>query len=97
MAVTSISKEVAAAFDAIRKTKGIRATLTSHGTQIEVGDVNAVREAVKAAHRAAKTVKQVKKSNINRNPLGRTNQVLSLNPILYRFHPWGSYYVPYCI
>lgn len=50
-----MSKEVAAAFDAIRKTSGIRATLTALGTQIEADDVNAVLEAVKAAHQAAKS------------------------------------------
>lgn len=53
---TSMSKEVAAAFDAIRKTAGVRtATLTPLGTQIEADDIAGVLDAVKAAHRAAKS------------------------------------------
>lgn len=51
---TSMSKGIAAAFDAIRKTKGVRATLTALGTQIEARDIDAVLSAVKAAHRATK-------------------------------------------
>lgn len=51
---TSMSKEVAAAFDAIRKTEGVKATLTALGTQIEARDIDAVLSAIKAAHRATK-------------------------------------------
>jgi len=51
---TSMSKEVAAAFDAIRKVKGVRATLTALGTQIEADSINDVINAVKDAHAAAK-------------------------------------------
>jgi uncharacterized protein (TIGR00106 family) len=52
---TSMSKEVAAAFDAIRKTKNLRADLTALGTQVEAKDLGSVLQAVKAAHRAAKS------------------------------------------
>ncbi|HVX01828.1 MAG TPA: MTH1187 family thiamine-binding protein [Nitrososphaera sp.] len=51
---TSMSREVALAFDAIKKTKGIRATLTALGTQMEAEDVSAVLAAIKAAHVAVK-------------------------------------------
>ena len=36
---TSMSKEVAAAFDAIRKIKNIKANLTALGTQVEARDL----------------------------------------------------------
>jgi uncharacterized protein (TIGR00106 family) len=49
-----MSKEVAAAFDAIRKVKGVRATLTALGTQIEADSMNDVINAIKDAHDAAK-------------------------------------------
>ena len=52
---TSMSKEVAAAFDAIRKIKNVKATLTALGTQIEAKDLGSVLLAVEAAHRAAKS------------------------------------------
>jgi uncharacterized protein (TIGR00106 family) len=52
---TSISKEVAAAFDAIRKTKDIKTTkLTAMGTQIEANDMRAILNAIEAAHQAVK-------------------------------------------
>ena len=52
---TGISKEVAAAFDAIRKTKDIKTTkLTAMGTQIEANDMRAILNAIEAAHRAVK-------------------------------------------
>jgi uncharacterized protein (TIGR00106 family) len=51
---SSMSKQVAAAFDAIRNTKGVRATLTPLGTQLEASGIDAALKAVKAAHRAAK-------------------------------------------
>ena len=52
---TSISKEVAAAFDAIRKTKDIKTTkLTAMGTQIEANNMRAVLNAIEAAHQAVK-------------------------------------------
>lgn len=49
-----MSREVAAAFDAIRKVKGVRATLTALGTQIEADSLNDIIDAVKDAHDAAK-------------------------------------------
>jgi uncharacterized protein (TIGR00106 family) len=52
---TGISKEVAAAFDAIRKTKDIKTTeLTAMGTQIEANDIRAILNAIEAAHQAVK-------------------------------------------
>ena len=53
---TSISKEVAAAFDAIRKTKGITTTtLTAMGTQMEADNIRAILSAIEAAHQAVKS------------------------------------------
>lgn len=54
--VTSISREVAVAFDAIRKTDGIKATkLTAMGTQIEADNMKAIFNAIDAAHEAVKS------------------------------------------
>jgi uncharacterized protein (TIGR00106 family) len=52
---TSMSKEVAAAFDAIRKTRNLKANLTALGTQVEAKDLGSVLQAVKVAHQAAKS------------------------------------------
>ena len=53
---TGISKEVAVAFDAIRKTKGIKTTtLTAMGTQIEADNIKAILSAIEAAHQAVKS------------------------------------------
>lgn len=51
---TSMSNEVAAAFNAIRKVQGIKATLTALGTQVEADSIDDLLTAVKAAHAAAK-------------------------------------------
>jgi len=51
---TSMSREVAAAFDAIRRTRGVKATLTALGTQLEARDVDSALRAVKAAHVAVR-------------------------------------------
>ena len=52
---TSISKEVAAAFDAIRNTKDIKtAKLTPMGTQVEANNMRAILNSVEAAHQAVK-------------------------------------------
>ena len=52
---TGISKEVAAAFDAIRKTKDIKTTkLTAMGTQVQANDMRAILNAIEAAHQAVK-------------------------------------------
>jgi uncharacterized protein YqgV (UPF0045/DUF77 family) len=49
---TGISK-VAAAFDAIRKTKDIKTTkLTAMGTQVEANDMRAILNVIEAAHQA---------------------------------------------
>jgi uncharacterized protein (TIGR00106 family) len=52
---TSMSREVAAAFDAIRKIRNIKVELTALGTQIEAKDLAGVFQAVKAAHRATRS------------------------------------------
>jgi len=53
---TSISKEVAAAFDAILKTKNIKTTiLTPMGTQIDANNMKSILNAIEAAHRAVKS------------------------------------------
>ena len=52
---SSMSVEVAAAFDAIRKIHGVRATLTALGTQLEAENIDQILEAVKSAHLAAKS------------------------------------------
>jgi uncharacterized protein (TIGR00106 family) len=53
---TSISKEVTAAFDAIRKTKDIKtANLTPMGTQIEANDIRTILNCIEAAHQAVKS------------------------------------------
>ena len=57
---SSMSKEVAAAFDAISKTKGVKATLTAFGTQIQASDLDAVLVAVRAAHDATKSAGAVR-------------------------------------
>jgi uncharacterized protein (TIGR00106 family) len=50
------NKEVTAAFDAIRETKGIKtAKLTPMGTQVEGSDIRAVLNSIEAAHQAVKS------------------------------------------
>src|SRR5215207_5543773 len=53
---TSMSKEIAVAFDAISQIKDIKATLTSMGTQIESNNIQNVLKAVEAAHQAVKEI-----------------------------------------
>jgi uncharacterized protein (TIGR00106 family) len=52
---TGMSKEVAAAFEAINNTPGIKATLTALGTQVEASTIDSILEAIRAAHSAAKS------------------------------------------
>ena len=53
---SSISKEVAAAFNAISKTEGLKSiSLTSMGTQIEAYNMSDVLKAIESAHRAVKS------------------------------------------
>jgi uncharacterized protein (TIGR00106 family) len=51
---TSMSQEVALAFDAIRKTQGIKATLTALGTQVEAESMSTLFASIDAAHLAVK-------------------------------------------
>lgn len=51
---TSMGKEVALAFEAIRKTQGIKATLTALGTQVEAESMSALFASIDAAHLAVK-------------------------------------------
>ncbi|MEW6604111.1 MAG: MTH1187 family thiamine-binding protein [Thermoproteota archaeon] len=52
---TSMSKQIAAAFDAIRKIKNVKADLTALGTQVEAKNLASVLQAVEAAHLAARS------------------------------------------
>ncbi|MEO9319640.1 MAG: MTH1187 family thiamine-binding protein [Nitrososphaera sp.] len=51
----SMSTQIAAAFKAIRSVRGVHATLTALGTQIEAENLERVLEAVSAAHMAARS------------------------------------------
>ena len=53
---TSMSREIAVAFDAISQIKDVKATLTSMGTQIESDNIQNVLKAVEAAHQAVKEI-----------------------------------------
>ena len=48
----SMSEEIAVAFMAIEKTKGLKVTLTGMGTQIESPNLKAILRAIEAAHEA---------------------------------------------
>lgn len=50
-----MSKQIAAAFDAIRKIKNVKADLTALGTQVEAKNLASVLQAVEAAHLAARS------------------------------------------
>lgn len=52
----SMSDEIAVAFKAIKKTKGLRVTLTGMGTQVEPPNLKTFLEAVEAAHKAVTEV-----------------------------------------
>ena len=53
---TSMSKEIAVAFNAIKKVKDIKVNLTAMGTEIETSSIENVLEAVKTAHNAVKDI-----------------------------------------
>ena len=53
---TSMSKEIAVAFEAISQIKGIKVMLTSMGTQIESNNIQNVLKAVEVAHQAIKEI-----------------------------------------
>jgi uncharacterized protein YqgV (UPF0045/DUF77 family) len=47
-----MSKDIAVAFDAIRKIKDVKAILTSMGTQIETPNFENILKAIETAHTA---------------------------------------------
>jgi uncharacterized protein (TIGR00106 family) len=54
---TSMSKEIAAAYDAIRNVANLKkVTLTPMGTQIEADKLDDIFQAIHAAHNSAKSV-----------------------------------------
>ncbi|MDF2768692.1 MAG: hypothetical protein K0S91_1527 [Nitrososphaeraceae archaeon] len=52
---TSMSKEIAAAFDAIQKIKGLKTMLTPMGTQIESNNFANILQAIEVAHQVVRT------------------------------------------
>ena len=52
---TSMSKEIAAAFDAIQKIKGLKTMLTPMGTQIESENFANILQAIEVAHQVVRT------------------------------------------
>jgi uncharacterized protein (TIGR00106 family) len=52
---TSMSKEIAAAFDAIQKIKGLKTMLTPMGTQIESNNFDNILQAIEVAHQVVRT------------------------------------------
>lgn len=52
---TSMSKEIAVAFDAIQKIKGLRTMLTPMGTQIESDNFANILQAIEVAHQVVRT------------------------------------------
>ncbi len=52
---TSMSKEIAAAFDAIQKIKGLKTMLTPMGTQIESDNFANILKAIEVAHEVVRT------------------------------------------
>jgi uncharacterized protein (TIGR00106 family) len=52
---TSMSREIAAAFDAIQKIKGLKTMLTPMGTQIESENFTNILQAIEVAHQVVRT------------------------------------------
>jgi uncharacterized protein (TIGR00106 family) len=52
---TSIGKEIAAAYDAIRNIRNLKVTLTAMSTQIESDNLDDIFQAIRAAHNSAKS------------------------------------------
>ena len=52
---TSMSKEIAPAFDAIQKIKGLKTMLTPMGTQIESENFTNILQAIEVAHQVVRT------------------------------------------
>lgn len=53
---TSMSKEIAVAFDAIKKIPQIRVTLTAMGTDIEANNLKDILKSIELAHQALKDI-----------------------------------------
>ena len=58
---TGMSKQIAIAFDAIRRLKDVNAILTPMGTQIETGSFENILKAIEAAHQSLRTTSGVKR------------------------------------
>jgi uncharacterized protein (TIGR00106 family) len=58
---TGMSKQIAIAFDAIRRLKDVNAILTPMGTQIETGSFENILKAIEAAHQSLRTTNGVKR------------------------------------
>jgi uncharacterized protein (TIGR00106 family) len=56
-----MSKQIAVAFDAIRRVKNINVILTPMGTQIETNDFKAILNAIEAAHDSLRSEKNIKR------------------------------------
>jgi uncharacterized protein (TIGR00106 family) len=52
---TSMSREIAAAFEAIQKIKGLKTMLTPMGTQIESDNFANILQAIEVAHQVVRT------------------------------------------
>jgi uncharacterized protein (TIGR00106 family) len=53
---TSMGKEIAAAYDAIRNLQNLKVTLTPMSTQIESDNLDDILQAIRLAHNSAKSV-----------------------------------------
>jgi uncharacterized protein (TIGR00106 family) len=53
---TSMGKEIAAAYDAIRSIRNLKVTLTPMSTQVESDNLDDIFQAIHAAHNSAKSV-----------------------------------------
>ena len=51
---TSFSKEIAFVFDALKKLKGVKVTLTAMGTEIEANNIQDILRSIEIAHKALK-------------------------------------------
>ena len=58
---TGMSKQIAIAFDAIRRVKDVNAILTPMGTQIETGRFENILKAIEAAHQSLRTTSGIKR------------------------------------
>jgi uncharacterized protein (TIGR00106 family) len=58
---TGMSKQIAIAFDAIRRIKDVNAILTPMGTQIETGSFENILKAIEVAHQSLRTTSGIKR------------------------------------